>query len=349
VRWGVLGTGVVAGAFVDGLAFIEGASLAVVGSRNLDRAQSFAARYGARGVGSYEEVVADPSVDVVYVATTNAQHKDHALLAVAAGKPVLCEKPFALSLGHGEQIVAAARAAGVFCMEAMWMRCSPVTIEVVRRCRDGVVGDVRLVSAQLGFPNEVDPAGRLFDPNGGGALLDLGVYPITFAHAVLGPPRSVRASAVIGATGVDEQVTVSLDYDGGAQAQLAASIRSELANSAEVSGTAGRIRVRPPLVFPHQFDQRLVAPRRAGVTPATNGSWRTRLRQSAPGRWAADGRHLVTSRPTTLRTPGNGYTAEAVEVERCLTLGLVESPLVPLAETLEVLGTLDAIRSSWAD
>jgi len=348
IRWGILGTGAIASAFARGLDHVPDAELVAIGSRTQAGADAFAARHGVnRAHGSHESLLADPAVDVVYVATPNEVHLDNALAVIAAGKAVLCEKPFTLDRADGARLVQAAVDAGVFCMEGMWMRCSPVVREVLRLTEGGRLGELRMLSAQLGFPNEVDPSSRFFSQPGGGALLDLGVYPVSLAHALFGAPDRVTSSAVIGTTGVDDQFVATLDYSDGRQATLMASIRSQLSNSAMVAGTQGVIEIAAPLVFPDRFRLTEVTPRRG-----TEGSRHPRLaqlRDHPVGRLLADVRSVALHRPTTLRVPGNGYTTEAIEVGRCLRLGLTESPVMPLAATLEVLDTMDAIRAAWSE
>jgi len=352
VRWGILGTGVIADAFATGLGYVDGAVLHAVGSRTTASAEAFADRHGAAHAhSSYQSLVDDPAVDVVYVATPNELHQEHCLMAIAAGRAVLCEKPFALDAAQAAVVVDAARRAGVFCMEAMWMRCSPVVQRVIELVDQGGIGEPRLLSAQLGFPNDVDPAGRLFARHGGGVLLDLGVYPVSLAHALFGTPTRVTASAVLLDSGVDEQVTALLDYPGGRQAVIAAGLRSQLSNSASVHGTAGIVRIDEPIVFPHHFSRTLIPVRRPGAGGSGgrgSGGAKARLRNHPVGRLLAEQRTRLRTRGTTLRARGNGYSAEAAEVQRCLAAGLPESPIITLDETIAVLGTMDAIRSAWA-
>ena len=356
LRWGIIGTGGIAGQFAADLAGVPGARLTAVGSRTQESAAAFAARCaaahpGVRPHGSWADLVADPAVDAVYVATPHPWHAPAALLAVEAGRHVLVEKPFTMDAGEARQVVAAARAAGVFCMEAMWMRCSPVVQRVIELVDQGGIGEPRLLSAQLGFPNDVDPAGRLFARHGGGVLLDLGVYPVSLAHALFGTPTRVTASAVLLDSGVDEQVTALLDYPGGRQAVIAAGLRSQLSNSASVHGTAGIVRIDEPIVFPHHYSRTLIPVRRPGAGGSGgrgSGGAKARLRNHPVGRLLAEQRARLRTRGTTLRARGNGYSAEAAEVQRCLAAGLPESPIITLDETIAVLGTMDAIRSAWA-
>ena len=340
VRWGILGTGAIADAFATGLRYVDGAVLQSVGSRRAETAQAFAARHGTtRAVEGYDGVLEDPLLDVVYVATPNRYHREHTLAAIAAGRAVLCEKPFTLDAAEALEVAHAARRAGVFCMEAMWMRCSPVVQRVVDLVRDGSLGDTRLIEASLGFPNVVDERSRLFEREGGGALLDLGVYPVSLVHALWGSPTAVRSSAVQLESGVDEQFTALIEFDGSRQAMVAASLRSRLANAASVHGTEALVHIDDPLTFPRRYRRMAAPPRPAGATSTSSAL--ARLRNHAVGHRLVEVRNAVRSRPTTMRAPGNGYSTEAAEVMRCLAEGRTESPLITLDDSVAVMATLD--------
>lgn len=342
VGWGILGTGAIAALFTEALRGVPGARVVAVGSRERARAEAFAAAAGApRAHASYEDLVRDPSVDVVYVATANADHAAHCALAIAAGKAVLCEKPFALDAASGAQVVEAARRAGVFCMEAMWMRFSPALREALALVRGGALGEVRLVDAQLGFPYDPDPAARVFAPDAG-ALLDLGVYPLALAHALLGRPEGVRSEVVPGPNGADEQVTALLSYAGGRQAVVAASLRAQLGNGATIHGTDGVLRLEAPLYFPERYRYTAV-PRHPATRPPRRGAL-ARLRGQPWVKGVLDLRARLRERTVVKRVSGSGYGEEAAEVQRCLAAGLEESPELPLDASLAVLETVDAIR-----
>jgi predicted dehydrogenase len=292
-------------------------------------------------VEGYGRLVADPDVDVVYVATPNGLHREHALLAIDAGKPVLVEKPFALDAAEAREIAGAARRRKVFCMEGAWMRFSPALREGLALARSGALGEVRLVSAQLGFPYTPDPSSRLFAPPGGGALLDLGVYPLSLCQALLGRPSRVTAAAATGPTGVDEQVSVLLEYAGGGQALVAASLRAELDNAAAIRGTAGSVAIAAPLYFPH----RLVVRRTPPHAPMRRGGGRLgRLRLHPWVRALQELRGRLRQDERVRRAPGNGYGCEAEEVGRCLAAGLLESPEMTLDDSVAVMEAVDEIR-----
>ncbi|GAB3964280.1 hypothetical protein GCM10027615_06520 [Plantactinospora veratri] len=243
VRWGVLGTGWMAGRFVEDLLRLPDAEVVAVGSRTGEAAERFATRYAIpRAHGSWAGLAADDRVDVVYVATPHASHHAATALCLDAGRPVLCEKPFTLNAGQAVDLVARARSAGLFLMEAMWMRCVPAIRRLVTLVRDGAVGVPRLVQADFGLVGPVDPGHRLRDPAlGGGALLDLGVYPVTLAQLLLGVPESVTGVATLSPYGVDETTALVLGYPDGALASLSCSIVADTPWTATVCGSAGRI------------------------------------------------------------------------------------------------------------
>ncbi|WP_457030950.1 Gfo/Idh/MocA family protein [Kitasatospora sp. P5_F3] len=315
IRWGVLATGGIAAAFTADLLAVPGAEVAAVASRTEPSARAFADRFGIpRAYGSWAELAADPGIDVVYVATPHSAHQAATTLMLESGKAVLCEKPFTLNVRQAEQLVAAARAHGRFLMEAMWMYFNPVVRQVVELVRDGAIGEVRAVHADFGFPTPPDPTSRLRDPAaGGGALLDLGVYPVSFAHLLLGEPEQVRAVATLTPEGVDEHTGIVLGHTGGALSLLSCSLVAGYSQRASVHGSTGRIEL--PADFFHATDFVL----------------------------HQDGK--PAQKFTLDRGPGNGLGLEAAEVVRCLRAGLTESPLVPLDGTLAVMRTLDAVRA----
>ena len=352
IRWGILGSGYIAGNFANGLRAARGCSLHAVASRRPETARSFAAEQGThvRAYGEYEALVADPDIDVVYVATPNEYHVEHSLLAIEAGKAVLCEKPMALSHDQAAQIFDAAERRGVFCMEGMWMRCSPALQQAIARIREGQIGEPRLLASQLGFPNVADDDSRLFRAPGGGALLDLGVYLVSLAHAVFGMPAQVLARAIVGPGGVDEQASMLLTYEEDRQAMLTASIRSPLRNDITIHGTHGLMHIDVPVYFPQSFRLTHEHPRRLGgrSAPATGLA---RMRHSALLQPVIERARALKSglRSDTVRIVphGSGLTAEAEEVCRCLRAGLSESPLVGRTDTLGVMQILDTVRHNW--
>ncbi|MEV4544942.1 Gfo/Idh/MocA family protein [Micromonospora echinaurantiaca] len=313
-RWGILATGHIAGRFAEDLRLVPGAELVAVGSRTAESAQRFARRHGVpRAYGSWQDLATDADLDVVYVATPHAAHHQAALTCLAAGRAVLLEKPFTLDLATSTELVDTARAAGVFLMEAMWMRTNPILRRVCELVADGAIGTVTSVQADFGAAGPFPPEHRMRARTlGGGALLDLGVYPVSLAHLLLGVPQHVRAWAKISPEGVDENTGIVLGYDSGAVATLSCGILGVTPLTAAITGTTGRIDLPEPFYRPGR-----VTLHRAGAEPETIDA------------------ELV----------GGGYQHEAIEVQRCLAEGLLESPLVPHSATLEVMALLDAIRA----
>ncbi|MEO6511305.1 MAG: Gfo/Idh/MocA family oxidoreductase, partial [Nocardioides sp.] len=243
IRWGILATGRIARSFADNLLEVPGAEIAAVGSRSQESAEAFAEPYGARAHASYASLVADPDVDVVYIATPHSFHLDNARMAFAAGKHVLCEKPLTLNLPEAEAMVDAAREAGLFLMEAMWMACHPVIRAVGEGLREGRYGEPRQAHASIGFAVPPDASTRMSDPAlGAGALLDMGIYPLTFAHLVLGPADELVATAVVNDDGVDVDIAIAGRH-GGAVSALTASMSSAPSRTAWVATTTGRLDV----------------------------------------------------------------------------------------------------------
>ena len=323
VRWGILATGGIAGTFVTELAQLEECEVAAVGSRRQDTADAFAREHGVPAAyGDYRPVVEDPDVDVVYVATPHALHREQVEMCLEAGKPVLCEKAFTLNAAEAEHVVALARERGVFLMEAMWTRCHPVVRRLRQLVRSGALGEVRQVRADLGFVVDRPETDRLLDPAlGGGALLDMGVYPLTFAFVILGEPSRTCAVATLSPSGVDLDVAVSLGYDSGALASVSATMTGWCPRTASIATDRGRVDLPAPFHHP------------IGVTwtPYESGD---RTGSAMPGPPQPIGEEVL----------GRGYAHEALEVVRCLRSGETESPLVPLDDTVALMRQMDGIR-----
>lgn len=315
VRWGILGAGGIAGKFAADLARTPGNELAAVAARDAGRAAEFAGRFGAaRSYGSYAELAGDPGCDVVYIATTHPGHREQALLAIAGGKAVLIEKPVCLNAADAREVFAAASAAGVFAMEAMWMRANPLIRKAQELLAGGAIGELSSVRAELGLGRPYDPAHRLYDlANGGGALLDLGIYPVTFGWIFGGPPQSVAVTGTLAATGSDATVAMQWSYPGGRDAQLWCSVPLPSPFRGLVVGTEGWIRTEGRFYRP------------TGLTVNVGGN-ESRL-------------------DDPLDPAGFGYSPEIAEVARCLRAGLTESPLVPAADTIAILELLDGARA----
>src|SRR3954470_11786977 len=273
IRWGILATGKIAQTFARDLALVPGARLAAVGSRRLESAQAFADEHGsAAAYGSYEELVADPAVDVIYIATPHALHLDNARLCFEAGKHVLCEKPLTLDTAAAEEMVRLAGEHDRFLMEAMWTACHPVIRELRARLTAGEFGRPRHVHAELGFRVDAGPDDRTVDPAlGASALLDMGIYPLTFAHLMLGTATSVHATADLSGRGIDLDVAITARYAGGALATLTASMTSWSARTAGIATDRGRIELDD---FHH--------PARAVFTPYVVGPDNDTVERGAP-------------------------------------------------------------------
>ncbi|WP_150265154.1 Gfo/Idh/MocA family protein [Paenibacillus tepidiphilus] len=317
VKWGILSTGWIAHMFATDLAHASNGIAYAVGSRSQESADEFAKNHGIPvAYATYEELVNDPEVDAIYIGTPHPFHKENALLALRAGKAVLCEKPFTVNSGELEEVVSYAREHKLFLMEAMWSRYIPAIVKVREWLASGRIGEVRLVQADLGFKADWNPQGRLLNPAlGGGSLLDVGIYPISFASMVLGPnPEGVASTVHIGETGVDEHFSLLLSYGGGKAASLSGGVRLNLLEEAHVFGTEGHIIVKGTLVNPKSAELYV------------NGELAEVFE---------DSRESV------------GYSFEAEEVGRCLEAGLTESPVMPLDESLAIMRLLDQIRGQW--
>jgi predicted dehydrogenase len=310
VRWGIMGTGGIAGAFAADLAFTDSGTVAAVGSRSQASADAFADRLGIeRRHAGYEELATDPDIDAVYVATPHPMHHANALLALRAGKPVLVEKPFTMNADEARELVKVARDNNVFLMEAMWTRFLPG----MRRVRElvGGIGDIVTVTADHGQWFAENAEHRLFAPAlGGGALLDLGVYVVSFASMVLGPPDRIVSMIDPAFTGVDGQTSMIFGYESGAQAVLTCTLRAKSPTRAAIIGTEGRIEIDGPFY----------APATVTLTPR-------------------DGE------PTVIPSvhEGRGLRHQADEVALRLAAGELESPLMPLDETIAIMSTMDAV------
>jgi predicted dehydrogenase len=318
IRWGILATGGIANSFAEDLALLPDAQIAAVGSRTKEAAGAFAARHRIpRAYGSWSALADDPEIDVIYVATPHSHHHAAASACLRAGKAVLCEKAFTLDTATAEDLFAQARTAGVFIMEAMWMRINPVIRRIGELVGSGAIGEVTHVGADFGLNGPIPPGHRLRAPElGGGAVLDLGVYTVTFAQLFLGVPDHVSAFASLTPEGTDENTAIILGYDSGAVATLQCGFVGATAQQAVITGTEGRIEV----------DRHFYKP--AGFTLVT-----------------ADGtRHGEVTR-VELPIRGNGLGYQAEEVMRCLRAGELESPLIPHSATLEVMRTMDAVRA----
>ena len=317
VRWGIIGTGFIAGKFAEALRFLPEAELVAVGSRAPDTAKKFGRAFGIpRQPNSYDELASDPDVDVVYIATPHPFHMENTILCLKAGKAVLCEKPFAVNTSQAQQMVEVARTEKLFLMEAMWTRFLPIIAKVRESLGRGLIGPVRFLQADFGFKGSKNPKGRLLNPElAGGALLDVGVYTIALASMVFGmPPMKITSTANIAQTGVDEQSAMLLSYRDGQSAVLSCSIRTQTSQQAVIAGTKGMIRIHSPFW---------------SATTATIS--------------------IEGKKDKTVKIPHecNGFEYEAREVMQCLQAGKLQSDIMPLDESLSIVKTMDEIRAQW--
>jgi dihydrodiol dehydrogenase / D-xylose 1-dehydrogenase (NADP) len=311
IGWGILGAGTIAAKFATDLIKAPDARLAAVGSRDLAKAQTFADQHGAqRAYGSYAAMLADPAVQIVYVATPHNFHLEHATLCLQAGKAVLCEKPMETDASRVARLIAEARSRKLFLMEAMWTRFLPVVAQARRWLAAGRIGEVRQVTVDFGFRSVLNPQGRLFNlALAGGATLDVGVYVVAMASMALGglAPTSVQAAGAIGETGIDEQSAYLLRYASGALAQLSCAVRTNTPQVARIFGTEGWIEIP---AFWHATTATLHAPGQATVEISGEAS----------------------------------YHFEAAEAMACLRAGATESASMPLDESLAIARTLEESR-----
>ncbi len=324
LRWGIVGTGSIAGRFVQALRLHTTQQVVAVAARNTDRSELFATRHGIpRRPATPADLVDDPDIDVVYIATPHSSHRDLALLAIGGGKHVLVEKPLAASSAEAAEIATAAADAGVLVMEAMWTRYLP-QFDILRQLlADGALGDVHQVNADFGSAVSYDPTGRLWNPDlAGGALLDIGVYPISLASALLGTPVRVLASGLRLANGVDLRSSAILTSVSGADANVACSIISELPTTATIVGSRARVEFSRPFYAP--TDVTFFTRRHGRPTSQT---------------WTDD----------TFTDRYGALSYEATALAGYVGQGRIESPLHPLAETVSVLTTIEEIRTQLSE
>ncbi len=314
IRWGILAPGNIAHSFTQDLR-TAGLDVAAVGSRRLDAARAFAAEFDIpHAYGSYEELVADPEVDIVYVASPHSHHRDQAILALEAGKHVLIEKAVTLDAAEAAEIREAARSRGLLAMEAMWTRYLPHMIRIRELIAEGAIGEVRTLFADHTQSLPTDPGHRLNALElGGGALLDLGIYPVSFAVDILGLVADTRATGRLSETGADTEVAISLAHDGGAVSSLVTSSRAQGPNVAHILGTDGRIEIDRVWYTPTSF--RLIG---------------------RDGAVALDYRSEVE---------GRGMQFQALYAEDLIRAGRTDSDLLPFDESIAIMAVLDDIRA----
>jgi dihydrodiol dehydrogenase / D-xylose 1-dehydrogenase (NADP) len=317
LHWGIIGCGNIASSFAKGLRHVNGAELTAAASRSADKAARFAKEHGAlRSYGSYEDILDDREINVVYIATPHHLHMENSLMAIEAGKHVLCEKPIAINSKQAKRMADAARQARVFLMEGMWTRFIPAVEQLQDWLNDGIPGGIHLFTADFGVRFNVDDGHRIFNSElGGGALLDLGVYPVSLASLIFKrQPDTIQTHVRMHATGVDELSTMLFDYKSGPLAVITSGSISRTPIEAFIAGKKLSIKIHSPLYCP------------------------SALTLTKP-----DG----TSDSYEFPLEGNGYNYEAAHVCRCLRKGMLDSDVMPLSESISIMETLDSIRAQW--
>ncbi len=311
-RWGILAPGNIAHKFAAGLQFVPGAKLHAIGSRDGVKARKFADQYQVPvSYGSYEALATDPEVDIIYIATPHVFHMENTLLCLKHGKAVLCEKPLAINSFQVETMIQSAKENNSFLMEALWSRFLPNINRAKELAQSGEIGIINHLEADFGFKAEYDPHSRLFDPAlGGGALLDIGIYPLFFALYLFGEPTEVESEAKLAATGVDERCNVKLKFSGGETANLFFTVTESTPVEARIEGDRGEINL--------------------------------------PNRWYQPVNLAITtedgSEDIVPDFVGNGYNYQAVEVMNCLEEGRIESSKWSHNDSLQLMLLMDKIR-----
>ncbi|MFT4033656.1 MAG: Gfo/Idh/MocA family oxidoreductase [Siphonobacter sp.] len=313
MNWGILAPGHIARKFAEDLQYVPEAKLAAVGSRSMDRAIAFAEEFGVeKAYGSYEELVQDPNVGVIYIASPHSEHYEHTMLCLNAGKPVLCEKAFAFNTRQVKKMTAAAREKGLFLMEAIWTRFHPAIQQTLDIIQSGQIGKIVHIQADFGFKAEYDTTTRLFNRDlAGGSLYDIGLYPLFISKLLLGIPSEIRAVGTLTETGVDMNCTMALNYGDGATASLFSTFAAQTDTTCTIYGTSGQLFIQS------RFHET------TGLT-------------LYPG----DGM------PESISTErkGWGYSYEAEHVQECIRQGLIESPLLPHSFSIELMESLEEVR-----
>ncbi len=313
-KWGIIGPGKIAHKFAQALSFAPNAELFAVASRSEERARDFALQYDApHYYQGYEKVAQDPEVDIIYVATPHSLHYENTIMCLENGIPVLCEKPFTITRVQLQKLVDTARNNKVFLMEAIWTRFLPTIKKVLEIRESGILGSIKEIHADFGFKAPFDPAGRLYNLSlGGGALLDIGIYPVFLSLLLLGNPAVIRSTAVLSETGADESCSILFEYPDGATANLECTISAETPTEATIIFEKGQIKINPKWFAP------------SSLIMIHSNKKREEL---------------------TFEYVGNGYHYEAIEVMKCLEKGLIECPDLTLDFSLSLMGLLDKIRS----
>ncbi len=318
IRWGILGTGRIAHKFASDLQLAENSVLIAIGSRSRQSADEFNKEFPVQYCHySYQELVQNPEVDVIYIATPHNLHYENTLLCLQHNKAVLCEKPFAMNSKQAIEMINMAKEKKLFLMEALWTKFHPHYIKMQEMITQGLLGEIKAVLVNFGFKPTPPVPARLFDPAlGGGTVMDIGIYNVFIAMSILGKPDHIDAVMTPASTGVDEQCAILFRYKNGALAQLFSTFSSNLATEADICGTEGRIRLTSRFYEP---------------------SSKVEFYKEK-----ADKKQIISVN----KEPGFGYQYEARHVNDCLRQGLTESNIVSFADTLLLIDTLDKIRKA---
>lgn len=315
IRWGIMGLGKIAHKFAEGLAFVPDSKLIAVASRDYEKATAFGEKYGVKYCyDSYEAMLSNPEVDVVYIATPHVLHYQNTMMCLEKKKAVLCEKPFAMNLKQVQEMISLAKRKKVFLMEALWTKFLPSFQRVQSMIEAEDIGKIQTIQADFGFKAPYDPQGRIFNPAlGGGSLLDVGIYPIFLAVSLLGKPAEIQAKANIGRTGIDYSCGMLFKYNSGALAVLSSSIVAHQSIEANIFGDKARIKMHSPFHTTQTQVERI--------------------------------ERFVKDEIIEIESEGNGYNYEAIEVGVCLREGQIESPIMSHADSLELMEVLDWVRA----
>lgn len=312
-RWGILGLGKIAHQFVKDLQTVENAELYAVGSRTQDKATKFAKKYQAsKAYGSYDKLIQDDNIDVIYVATPHVFHKTNSIAVLKSGKAVLCEKAFGMNLSEVQDMIDTAQENKVFLMEALWTNFMPTIKSLKTFQKENTYGKIKSIKAEFCFKAPFDPQKRLFNPDlGGGALLDIGIYPVYLALKLLGLPKNISAESKLASTGVDLETQIVFEYDNDVKADLFCSFDQTKENYAFIEFENAEIKLGPRF---HETDKLTITKE-----------------------------DTITKKDFNYKA--KGYHFEIAHVQDCLEKGLIESPLMPFEFSKDLIETLDKIRS----
>lgn len=340
VAWGIVSTGTIAAHFAEDIRRAGNARLVAVSSRDRARAEAFAKAHGAvRAHGSLRELLADPEVEAVYVASPNHMHAETARAALEAGKAVLVEKPLSTTAAEAEALTALARRKGLFLMEGLWTRFLPAMDLLRRRIAEGAIGAVTSVGGDLCFRHAYDPASRFFDPkSGGGVLLDLGVYAISLVRHILGEPKSVQSKVKLAPSGADIRASLSFIHDGDRRADMLVSFEEDGANLMVIEGTGGRLVLQPPFI-----GARMVLEAHGGLAPLA--SWPGSGVIARAARKVARSRDLPGITRHDCDFPGYGLQFEIAAASAAIRAGATGHPLCPMEDTIATLKIIEAAKA----